>query len=69
MMGHAMQMDNKVAKLSYSIPQAVAATGIGRSTLYGYIKARTLKSTKIGGRTVILDEDLKAWLNSFVKSA
>ena len=56
-------------KLSYSIPQAVAATGIGRSTLYKHIKSGTLRATRIGGRTVILEEHLTAWLNSFAESA
>lgn len=64
-----MQMDKAVAKLSYSIPQAVAATGIGRSTIYKHIKAGTLRATRIGGRTVILAEHLTAWLNSFAESA
>lgn len=61
-----MRMDASTRKLAYSIPEAVAATGIGRSTLYQHIKAGSLIATKIGGRTVILSEHLTAWLSSFV---
>jgi excisionase family DNA binding protein len=55
--------------LAYSIPEAVAATGIGRSSLYTQIKDGHLRSTKIGGRTVIMAEHLTAWLRSFVGEA
>lgn len=48
--------------LSYSIPGFVAATGVGRSTIYQEIKAGRLRATKIGSRTVILVEDGRQWL-------
>jgi excisionase family DNA binding protein len=62
-------MNTGARKLAYSIPETVAATGIGRSTIYKHIKAGTLRATRIGGRTVILAEHLTAWLNSFAESA
>lgn len=59
-----MQTVTSANKLAYSIPEAVAATGIGRSTLYQHIKAGALIVTKIGGRTVIRAEHLTAWLDA-----
>lgn len=59
-------MDNtRPAKLAYTIPDAVSATSIGRSTIYSEIKNGRLRATHIGGRTVILAEHLAAWLASF----
>jgi excisionase family DNA binding protein len=61
-----MQFDlTTTPKLAYSIPQAVEATSVGRSTLYGQIKEGHLKATRIGGRTVIMADELMRWLNSF----
>lgn len=62
-------MNTGAGKLAYTIPETVAAIGIGRSTIYKHIKAGTLRATRIGGRTVILAEHLTAWLNSFAESA
>lgn len=43
----------KTDKLAYRIDEAVAATGIGRTSLYEMIKAGALKTRKIGRRTLI----------------
>lgn len=48
--------------LSYSIPGFVAATGVGRSTIYKEIQAGRLQTTKIGTRTVILVDEGRRWL-------
>jgi hypothetical protein len=53
---------NSPAKLAYSIPEAVAASGIGRSSLYDDIGAGRLIARKRGGRTIILVADLAAYL-------
>jgi excisionase family DNA binding protein len=58
-------MSQQVQPLSYSIPAAVAATGISRSRLYELAKEGTLKFTKIGKRTLIADEDLRALIQKF----
>ncbi len=50
-------------KLAYRIDEAVKATGLGRSFLYERIAEGSLKSVKIGGRRLILQEDLVAFLN------
>jgi excisionase family DNA binding protein len=48
---------------AYSIPQLVALTGIGRTTIYAELKAGRLKARKIGRRTIFLSEDVTAWLS------
>jgi len=50
------------AKLAYSIPEAVAATSFGKTVLYEDIAAGILPARKRGNRTIILAEDLKAYL-------
>lgn len=49
-------------KLAYTIPEAVAASGMSRSSLYEAIKAGALLARKNGARTFILAVDLRAWL-------
>ena len=49
-------------KLSYSIDEAVDASGIGRTTIYALIKAGELTPVKIGKRTLIRKGDLEALL-------
>jgi excisionase family DNA binding protein len=52
------------AKLSYRIPEAVAATGIARSSLYEVIKAGDLKTRKLGARTLIDRAELERFIAS-----
>jgi excisionase family DNA binding protein len=47
-------------KLAYTIKEASAACGIGRTTIYGLIKAGELTPVKIGSRTLIRHPDLEA---------
>ena len=42
------------------IKEAVAASSLGRTTIYAHIAARRLKAVRIGGRTVIPAESLHA---------
>jgi excisionase family DNA binding protein len=51
-----------VAPLTRSIAEVVAATGIGRTKVYEAIRDRDLPIVKIGKRSLVLDEDLRAWL-------
>lgn len=51
-----------VERLAYSILEAVAATRLGRSTLYIAIKEGRLKTIKIGKRRLIPVEALTAFL-------
>jgi excisionase family DNA binding protein len=47
-------------KLAYSIREACRASSLGRSTLYAHIAAGRLRAIRVGGRTLIPAESLKA---------
>jgi excisionase family DNA binding protein len=49
-------------KYSYTVPEVLRITGIGRTTLYAEISADRLRAVKLGRRTLILAEDLQRWL-------
>jgi hypothetical protein len=51
-------------KLAHTIPEAVLASGISRSTLYLAISRGTLDARKCGARTLILDSELRRFLGS-----
>lgn len=55
-----MHLSSGTDKLSYSVSEACAATSLGRTTLYGLIAAGRLKSIRVGGRTLIPAEGLRA---------
>jgi excisionase family DNA binding protein len=48
--------------LAYSIPDAAARIGISRSNLYEQIRVGEIPTIKIGARTLIGDDDLRAFL-------
>jgi predicted DNA-binding transcriptional regulator AlpA len=50
------------AKLSYTIPEVVRATGLSRSSIYIHIQRGLLRARKCGARTVILDSELRRFL-------
>lgn len=51
-------------KLSFTIEQAVKATGIGRTTIFAAIKSGRLVARKNGRRTLIASGDLQKFLAS-----
>jgi excisionase family DNA binding protein len=51
-------------QLSLSIDETLAATGLGRTKLYQLINSGDLKARKIGKRTIVLKDDLDAFLDS-----
>lgn len=53
-----------LVKLAYTITEVVHATSLSRTTIYSHIASGNLKAKRIGGRTVILDDDLREFLNS-----
>jgi len=55
-------MLNPSGKLAYRINEAVQASGIGRSKLYELIRDNQLRTTKIGGVTVIPCDALRELL-------
>jgi excisionase family DNA binding protein len=51
-------------KIAYSINEAAAASGFGRTKLYQEINAGNLKAVKLGSRTLIRSTDLEAFISS-----
>jgi excisionase family DNA binding protein len=51
-------------KLALRVNEASVAAGISRSTIYKLMSAGTLRTTKVGGRRLILREDLQALLQA-----
>ena len=61
-MAAAQNVEPTPPKLSFSIPEVVAATSIKRGKIYAEIKDGSLRTKKVGSRTIILAKDLDAWL-------
>jgi excisionase family DNA binding protein len=53
-----------MTQLAYSILEACEAARIGRTNLYEVIRSGQLRVVKHGKRTLILADDLRAWLGS-----
>lgn len=52
------------APLAYDIPGASKESKVGRSKIFEEISAGRLKARKVGRRTIILRDDLVAWLSA-----
>ena len=57
-------LDLNRQKLAYTIPELVRDSGIGRSKIYEQIACGHLKIRKLGKRTLVLQDDAIAWLQS-----
>jgi excisionase family DNA binding protein len=53
-------------KLALRVNEAAVAAGISRSTIYKLMTDGKLRTTKVGGRRLILREDLQALLQAGV---
>ena len=49
---------NTAPKIAYTVPEAIAAIGIGRTNLYKLAKEGRLDLRKVGGRTVVTASSL-----------
>ena len=49
-------------RLAYGIPEAASRLSVERSTLYRHAKLGRITIRKLGGRSVILSDDLAAYL-------
>lgn len=50
--------DGDIDRLAFSVPEAAARLGIGKTTIYKMIAGGTLRAVKIGKRTLIPANDL-----------
>jgi excisionase family DNA binding protein len=51
-------------KTAYTVNEVVETASVGRTTLYAYANAGSLRLTKVGTKTIVLATDLAAWLAS-----
>ncbi len=58
----------QVEKIAYSIEEAAQAASLGRSSIYEEIRAHRLRAVKVGRRTIIAADDLRAWLVAMSKT-
>lgn len=61
--------DTMTEPLAVPIPEAARLGGVGRSTIYAEIKSKRLKIRKVGRRTIVAMDDLRAWLASKIGEA
>lgn len=53
-----------MGKRGLSIPEVVARSGLGRTTVFKCIRDGRLIAHKVGGRTLVMDDDLDEFLVS-----
>jgi excisionase family DNA binding protein len=53
-----------IPRYAYSIEEVTKLTGLGRSSIYEEIRDGRLRIRKAGRRSLVLPDDLKAWLAS-----
>jgi excisionase family DNA binding protein len=56
-------------RIGYSIKEAASVSGLGRTTLYAAVRQRELRVVKRGARTIVLDRDLRRWLEGLPASS
>ena len=54
-----------VEKLTYTVKEAAAALGVGKSGLYKAMAEGKLVAVKLGNRTLIPADALRAWMGTW----
>jgi len=54
----------KSSALAHSVPEARSIACAGRTALYEAIRSGALRAVKRGRRTLILDDDLRRWVQT-----
>jgi excisionase family DNA binding protein len=57
-------MTHSASALAHSVLEACTIARSGRTTLYQAIRSGALRAVKRGRRTLILDDDLRRWVQS-----
>jgi hypothetical protein len=57
-------MTHTLIRLMLSVRDAVAASGIGRTKLYELIGRGLVRAVKLDGKTLIVEQSLRAYLDS-----
>jgi excisionase family DNA binding protein len=55
---------NEAIALAYTIPDLLKLLGVGRTHLYCQINSGALPARKVGRRTLVLHEDVQAFLRN-----
>ena len=63
----AIKSESGRRKAAHSIPEVCAYTGLGRDSIYAAIRTGKLIARKYGRRTVVLDDDMRAFLEALPK--
>jgi len=61
-------MNDQLVKLAFTIPEAIASSGIGRTQLFALIKTGHLEARKLGTRTLIPAASLQSMIASLPRA-
>lgn len=63
------QDDSAPERLTYTVEEAAVATGLGRTTLFEFMKSGQLASIKVGRRRLIRPEALRDLLETLARAS